>query len=682
MVDPVNVIRCLAADVVQGAKSGHPGAPMGLAPIAHYLFRYAMRYDPKDPKWIARDRFVLSNGHASALMYTMLHLAGFGLTLQDLKNFRQIGSKTPGHPERGETDGVEVTTGPLGQGISNAVGMAAAQKHLSARYKKEGLPDLFSDTFVYCISGDGCLQEGISSETCSLAGTLELGNLVVFWDDNKIQIDGSTDIAFREDVCKRFEAYGWQILSIPKADTAEMEVFEEIIKKAKADNRPTLIRCETVIGFGSAKEGSHHCHGSPLGEDDICAVKAKFGLPPKAKYHVPPEVYADYKTHAEQLALKHVEWRAQWEEYLAGCDKPIAEELVRRFSTGPQTLDGANLKAFVEKMAIRLFADKDKPMATRKLGGIVLNEFAKEFVEIMGGSADLTGSNCTNLSVDSPFTTEHPEGREMHFGVREHGMVAMTNGISAFGGFVPFDATFLVFIGYAIGSVRVAALSHLRSLHVMTHDSIFLGEDGPTHQPVETLAQLRAMPNVYTFRPCDGVECVGAYGKCFIDKESKDAPYVVALSRQNLPSLPGSDAYLTLSRGAYVTREAEKPDMKLILVATGSEVELAINSAVEYEKVFGKGVRVVSAPCVDIFREQDEEYKREVFPDGCGVLSIEASLAFGWEGVLSHEHHGMGGFGASAPASKLAEKFGFTVESVIAHMQRLAKRSVFHPLIL
>ncbi|KAJ2450956.1 Transketolase, partial [Coemansia sp. RSA 2424] len=526
----INTIRVLAADMVQAANSGHPGAPMGCAPMAHVLFTRFLRANPSNSKWLNRDRFVLSNGHGCALQYVLLHLMGYKVTMDDLKNFRQLGSKTPGHPENTHTDGIEVTTGPLGQGISNAVGMAIAERHLAATFNRPGFSVI--DNTVYCIAGDGCLQEGVSSETGSLAGHLQLGNLIVLYDSNGIQIDGSTQLGFTENVLERYAAYGWQTLEVADGDS-DLAGLERAIAEAKAETqRPTLIKVETTIGFGAAKAGTEGVHGAPLGAESLAAVKALFGFDPAHRFSVSDDVYALYAQRAAEGAQGEREWRALLAQY-AEAHPALHAELARR-------IEGRLPDGWAQ--ALPRYTPADKPVATRKLSEAVLNAIAGVVPELIGGSADLTGSNLTRWKGAEDFQAPATglgsyAGRYVRYGVREHGMAAISNGIAAYGASIPFASTFLNFISYAAGATRLSALSHLRVLYIMTHDSIGLGEDGPTHQPIETMAMLRATPNYLSFRPADGNEVSAAYLAAL---QHADRPSVLSLTRQNLPQLEGS----------------------------------------------------------------------------------------------------------------------------------------------
>ncbi len=611
-----------------------------------------MKYDCNDEKWINRDRFVLSNGHACALQYTMLHLCGYDVSKEDLKDFRQLDSKTPGHPECHETCGVEVSTGPLGQGISNAVGMAMARSHMAARYNRKDFP-LF-DHNVYVICGDGCLQEGVSSEACSLAGHLKLGSLIVLYDDNKIQIDGSTDLAFTEDVLKRYEAYGWHT-QIVKDGNHGYEHIREAIRKAKSvTDKPSLIKIQTTIGYGSAKEGTHGVHGAPLGPDDISNLKKKFGMKVDESYVVSSQVAEYYEKASKSGQKKHEAWNNMFENYVSKYPDQ-ASELRRRLAGH-----------FPETMKFPSFEPGHKD-ATRGYSGKVLAAISSSIPEMLCGSADLSPSNKTNnAGWGGDFQAATPAGRYIRFGVREHAMVAISNGLHAYGAnIVPACATFLTFTGYALGAMRVSALSGHQVLFVMTHDSIGLGEDGPTHQPIEHLATLRAMPNMLVFRPCDGNETSGAYK---IALAIRNSPSTFALSRQKVETMKGSAAE-KVSRGAYIIDDCQKPS--LCIVGSGTEVGLCVQ-AKEKLKAAGIQVRVVSMPCWKLYELQPDEYKRSIFPVGVPVLSVEAGSTFGWQ-RYSHGQIGIDRFGKSGPGPAVMDHFGFNVENVCSKAKALMK---------
>jgi transketolase len=646
----VNTIRVLAADVVAKANSGHPGAPMGMAPAAHVLFSQ-LKTNPKNISWINRDRFVLSNGHAVALIYIMLHLYGYPLTIEDLKQFRQLDSKTPGHPES-ETPGIDVTTGPLGQGISNAVGMAIAQANFAATYNKPNYT--ISDNYTYSFFGGGCMMEGVASEACSLAGHLQLGNLIAFYDDNKISIDGATNLAFTEDVTKRLEAYGWEILHIENADSDYDAIAKAIEQAKKSKNKPTCIKLTTTIGYGSLNEGTSGVHGSPLKADDIAQLKKKWGFDPEKSFDVSQDVYDYWKGVAAKGEEANKEWDTLFAAYASEYPEEAAE-INRRLSD--------KLPENWEK-ALPVYTPQDKALASRKMSEIVLGKLEQVVPEIIGGSADLTPSNLTRWSDATDFQPPSLgfgdySGRYIRYGVREHGMGAIMNGIAAFGAnYKAYGGTFLNFVSYAAGAVRLSALSGHPVIWVATHDSIGLGEDGPTHQPIETLAHFRAIPNLMVWRPADGNEVSAAYKAAI---ESTATPSVIALTRQNLPQLEGSSIENAL-KGGYVLQDAA--DAKLILVGTGSEVSLAVDSAKKLAEA-GIPTKVVSLPDFYTFDRQSFEYKKSVFPDGIPAISIEVMTSYGWD-RYAHAHIALNRFGASAPADKLYKKFGFTVEDVVA----------------
>lgn len=645
----VNTIRLLSVDAVAAANSGHPGAPLGLAPAAHAVWQ-KMIFNPKNPKWINRDRFVLSNGHACALLYSLLVLYGYDLTVEDLKQFRQLGSKTPGHPEVLDVPGVEVTTGPLGQGISNAVGIALAQKQFAATYNKSDLT--ISDSYVYTFLGDGCLQEGVASEASSLAGHLQLNNLIAFWDDNHISIDGNTNVAFTEDVLGRYKAYGWNILEVSNGDS-DLESISKIIDEAKkSTNKPTLIRLTTTIGFGSLAQGTHGVHGAPLKSDDIKQLKTKFGFNADESFVIPNEVTELYSKHVKENQSIEQEWNKTLESYKSKYPTEGAE-LERRLSGKlPENWSDSLPK----------YTPSDKPVATRKLSEIVLNAIYPVVPELIGGSADLTGSNLTRTAnaVDfQPPSTQLGDysGRYIRYGVREHGMGAIMNGIAAFGAnYKNYGGTFLNFVSYAAGAVRLSALSHHPVTWVATHDSIGLGEDGPTHQPIETLAHFRAIPNLSVWRPADGNETSAAYKSAI---ESTSTPHIIALTRQNLSQLEGSSIE-NASKGGYTLVKQDKPD--IIIVASGSEVEIAVEAS---KKLSTEGLKagVVSLPDFLTFDKQSQDYRLSVLPDGVPILSVEVMSTFGWS-KYSHEQFGLNRFGASGKAPEIYKLFEFTTDGV------------------
>ncbi|MGL0951006.1 transketolase [Vibrio vulnificus] len=648
-----NAIRALSMDGVQKANSGHPGAPMGMADIAEVLWRGHLNHNPSNPEWADRDRFVLSNGHGSMLIYSLLHLSGYELSIDDLKNFRQLHSKTPGHPEYGYAPGIETTTGPLGQGITNAVGMAMAEKALAAQFNKEG-HDIV-DHFTYVFMGDGCLMEGISHEACSLAGTLGLGKLIAFWDDNGISIDGHVEGWFSDDTPKRFEAYGWHV--IPAVDGHNAEAINAAIEAAKADPRPTLICTKTIIGFGSPnKSGSHDCHGAPLGAEEIAATRKELGWE-HGPFEIPQEVYAEWSAK-EAGAAKEAAWNEKFAAYEAAYPE-LAAEFKRRVN--------GELPAQWEDKANQIIADlqaNPANIASRKASQNVLEAFGKMLPEFMGGSADLAPSNLTMWSGSKSLEASDFSGNYIHYGVREFGMTAIMNGIALHGGFVPYGATFLMFMEYARNAMRMAALMKVQNIQVYTHDSIGLGEDGPTHQPVEQIASLRLTPNMSTWRPCDQVESAVAWKLAI---ERKDGPSALIFSRQNLAQQPRSaEQVADIAKGGYILKDSDgKPE--LILIATGSEVELAVKAA-EQLTAEGKKVRVVSMPATDAFDKQDAAYRESVLPsDVTARIAIEAGIADFWYKYVGFDGRiiGMTTFGESAPADQLFEMFGFTVENVV-----------------
>ncbi|KAM0424588.1 hypothetical protein ACHAPT_010114 [Fusarium lateritium] len=629
----INTIRTLAVDATFHSNSGHPGAPMGMAPVAHVLFNKFMTFNPKNPDWVNRDRFVLSNGHGCMLQYALLHLFGYDLTIDDLKAFRSVDSRTPGHPEAHDTPGIEVTTGPLGQGISNAVGLAIAQAHTGATFNKPGF-DLINN-YTYCFLGDGCLMEGVSSEASSLAGHLQLGNLIAVWDDNKITIDGDTAVAFTEDVPKRYEAYGWQVITVNDGDT-DLEAIEAAIQEAKSvTDKPTLIQLKTTIGFGSLKQGTHGVHGSPLKADDIKQLKEKFGFNPEESFVVPQEVYDLYGKHSSEGAAAEQEWNQLFAKYKEQFPDEHAD-LVRRLT--------GDLPEGWEKH-LPVYSPSDPAIASRKLSETVLSKIEGAIPELFGGSADLTGSNLTRWKEAVDFQPKSTglgdySGRYVRYGVREHAMGAILNGLAAYGTILPYSGTFLNFVSYAAGAVRLSALSRVRTIWVATHDSIGLGEDGPTHQPIETLAHFRALPNTLVWRPADGNETSGAY---YVSLTAKETPSIIALSRQNLPQLEGSTIEKA-AKGGYVLHEVEGAD--ITLVATGSEVSIAVDAVKYLQENHNLKARVVSLPCFEAFDLQDKEYRLSVLPDGIPSLSIEVMSTMGWE-RYTHEQFGINRFGAS-----------------------------------
>ncbi len=654
--DLANAIRALAMDAVQKANSGHPGAPMGMADIAEVLWNDFLRHNPANPGWANRDRFVLSNGHGSMLIYALLHLSGYDLPMSELENFRQLHSKTPGHPEYGYAPGVETTTGPLGQGISNAVGMAIAEKALGAQFNRPG-HDII-DHFTYVFAGDGCLMEGISHEVCSLAGTLGLGKLIVFYDDNGISIDGDVAGWFSDDTPKRFEAYGWQV--IPAVDGHDAEAVLAATQAARAESgRPTLICCRTVIGKGAPnKEGTASTHGAPLGDDEIAATRAAIGWP-HAPFSVPDDVYAGWDAKDKGAAAEQA-WNDAFAAY-RDAHPDLAGELSRRL-TGDLPADfAAQADAYIAQCQ-----QAGEKIASRKASQNALNALGPVLPELLGGSADLAGSNLTLWSGSQGLEAGDASGNYIYYGVREFGMSAIMNGIALHGGFIPYGATFLIFMEYARNAVRMAALMQQRAIFVYTHDSIGLGEDGPTHQPVEQLTALRSTPNLHTWRPCDAVESAVAW-KAAIARN--DGPSALVFSRQGLPHQERSAQQLAdAERGAYVLRDCEgQPDA--ILIATGSEVALAMDAAAALGE---HKVRVVSMPCAELFDAQDAAYRESVLPSDClARVAVEAAHRDYWYKYVGLDGRivAMNSFGESAPAPALFETFGFTVDNVVAAVQ-------------
>lgn len=647
----VNAIRVLSADAIQKAKSGHPGLPLGAAPAAYELWARHMNHNPKNPEWKNRDRFVLSGGHGSMLLYSLLHLFGYGdLSIDDIKNFRQLDSKTPGHPEYGHTVGIEATTGPLGQGMAMAVGMAMAEAHLAAVFNKDGYNVV--DHYTYVLGGDGCMMEGISSECFSLAGTLGLSKLIVLYDSNNISIEGSTDIAFTEDVMKRFEAFGFQTIEVE--DGNDLGAIGAAIEEAKADkNRPSLIKINTLIGYGCpAKQGKASAHGEPLGEDNVAALKENLGWPCKEAFEVPQEVYDYYKELASDRAKAEDEWNKLFAEY---CSKfPEMKEMWDNYYNGYDLSDLFNSEEY--------WAAGDKPEATRNTSGTVLNLIKQHMPNMIGGSADLAPSNKTNMKDAGDFSRDNYAGSNIHFGVREQAMTAITNGIALHGGLRPFAATFFVFSDYTKPMARLSSLMKLPVTYIFTHDSIGVGEDGPTHEPIEQLAALRSLPNFTVFRPCDKVETSAAW---MYAATSKETPTALVLTRQNLPQMPGSSKEAL--KGGYIIDDSSKAVPDAIIIASGSEVSLAVEAKAELAKK-DIDVRVVSMPSMDLFEEQSAEYRESVLPDAVRKrVAVEALSDFGWYRYVGLDGAvvSMKGFGASGPAAELFKKFGLTTEAVV-----------------
>lgn len=655
-----NAIRALSMDAVQQAKSGHPGAPMGMADIAEVLWRDYLKHNPNNPDWADRDRFVLSNGHGSMLIYSLLHLTGYDLSIEDLKQFRQLGSKTPGHPEYGYTPGVETTTGPLGQGVANAVGMALAEKVLAAQFNRDS--HRIVDHYTYAFLGDGCLMEGISHEVCSLAGTLGLGKLIAFYDDNGISIDGEVEGWFTDNTVKRFESYGWQV--IEAVDGHNAEAITQAIEAARSEtDKPTLIICKTVIGFGSPnKQGSESCHGAPLGDDEIAATRKQLGWPHDA-FEIPANVYQQWSAKDKGDAVES-SWNKRWVAY-EQAHPELAKELKRRLN-GELPKDFANtVFDYAQKRQ-----NAPETIATRKASLNVLNEFGPKLPELLGGSADLAGSNLTLWSGAKGITADDASGNYVYYGVREFGMSAIMNGVTLHGGFKAYGATFLMFMEYARNAVRMAALMKQPSVFVYTHDSIGLGEDGPTHQPVEQLASLRQTPNLQCWRPCDPVEAAVAWGAAI---QSSKTPSALVFSRQGMQQQARNEEQLAnIVRGGYILKDCESTP-EIIFIATGSEVDLAVEA---YEQLTeeGRQVRVVSMPSTNVFDIQSPEYKESVLPANVTRrVAIEAGITDFWLKYvgLNGDVIGMTTFGESAPAGDLYKHFGITTENAVAVAKRL-----------
>ena len=646
----IDTIRVLSADMVQKANSGHPGLPMGAAPIAYTLWGKYLKHNPTNPKWIDRDRFVLSAGHGSALLYSLLHLFGYGLTIDDLMQFRQSGSKTPGHPEHGHTIGVEATTGPLGQGIANGVGMAMAEAHLANKFNRPQMNIV--DHYTYVLCGDGCMMEGISYEAASLAGTLALGKLILLYDSNSITIEGSTSIAFKEDVAKRFVAFNWQVIKVE--DGNDTNAIGNAIELAKADtHKPSLIVVTTQIGYGcSAKQGKASAHGEPLGAENIASTKACFGFPEDESFFVSEDVKNHMDSFKENAKKKEKNWNSLWDSY--SKEYP---ELAKEFDLWN------NYNSLLEKLDSEEFWNSDdKANATRSISGDILNRVAEIFPNLIGGSADLAPSTKTLMKGRGDFSASDRSGSNLHFGVREHAMAGIANGMSLHGGLIPYISTFFVFSDYMKPSIRLAAIMGLPVIYVFTHDSIGVGEDGPTHQPIEQLACLRSIPNINVFRPADSKETIAGWVMAL---KEKNTPTALILTRQNLPQYneTGNNAL----KGGYVLFDSQNKKPEIILMASGSEVQLVYQAGLMLKEK-GIAVRVVSMPCLDMFESQTEEYKESVLPKSVRArVAVEAASSFGW-----HKYVGMDGkiisidhFGASAPAEILFREYGFTVENVV-----------------
>lgn len=653
----VNAIRILAAEMIQKAKSGHPGLPMGCAPAAYELWGRHMSHNPKNPQWLNRDRFILSAGHGSAMLYSLLHLFGYGLTMEDLKSFRQLDSLTPGHPEYGHTVGVEATTGPLGSGMGMAVGMAIAEAHLAEKFNKPGYP--VYDHYTFALGGDGCMMEGISSEAFSLAGTLGLSKLIVIYDSNKISIEGSTDTSFTENVQKRMEAFGFQTIDV--ADGTNLEAIGSAIEEAKADKKhPSFITIHTQIGYGCpAKQGKASAHGEPLGEENLQAARETLGWT-SAPFTVPEEVYADYAAKAARGQEAEDKWNVMFAEWQKKF--PDAAALHDKF------YDKDAVKALLEDEAF--WAPGEKPAASRALSGNIINRLKDIVPGLMGGSADLAPSNKTEMKGEGFFSREDRSGRNLHFGVREMAMGAIANGMALHGGITAYAATFFVFSDYLKPMMRMAALMKLPVTYVLTHDSIGVGEDGPTHEPIEQLAMLRSMPNMQVFRPADAVETAAGWYHAVADTS---CPTALVLTRQNMEPVPSSKEGAL--RGGYVLADSNKPVPEGIIIATGSEVALALQ-AKELLAKEGRDIRVVSMPCMELFQQQSDEYREQVLPKAVRArVAVEAGSDFGWGRYIGLDGAAvcMSSFGASAPAAVLFEKFGFTKENVADAMRGLLK---------
>lgn len=647
----INTLRFLSADAVQKANSGHPGLPMGGAAMAFTIWTRHLRHNPRNPKWMGRDRFILSGGHGSMLLYSLLHLTGYDVSLDDIKNFRQFGSITPGHPEYGLTPGVEVTTGPLGQGFAQGVGMAIAQAHLAAEFNKPGHELIQS--YIYAIVTDGDLMEGVASEAASMAGHLSLGHLIYLYDDNHISIDGSTEIAFTEDRAMRFEAYGWHVQKV--ADGNDVEAIDAAIKAAKNDPRPSIIMCRTTIGYGSPKkQGTSKAHGEPLGDEELNAAKQNLGWPVEPRFLIPDDVLAFFRKAVDQGREREYDWKMKFDAYKR-LHPALGAELTRRLAG--QLPDGWDVE-------LPKFPADPKGMATRASSGKIINALAPILPELNGGSADLAPSNNTMIDGSPAFQKESPEGRNFHFGVREHAMGAVLNGMTLFGGNIAYGGTFLIFSDYMKPALRIAAISHIPTIFIFTHDSVGLGEDGPTHQPIEQLSALRAIPYMTTIRPADANEVREAWKVAI---SHRHGPTSLALTRQAVPTYEQPEGE-TVSKGAYVLKDFGTPEV--ILMASGSEVSLIMDAAQKLHDE-GTGVRVVSFPSWELFEKQDEAYKESVLPKNIQArLAVEAAASLGWEryakSVLGIDH-----YGASAPYKIIFEKFGFTVENVVAKAKAL-----------
>ncbi|AAK78920.1 transketolase [Clostridium acetobutylicum] len=654
----INTIRILSAEAIQKANSGHPGTPLGAAPVAYTLWSKYLKHNPSNPKWVNRDRFILSAGHASMLLYSLLHLFGYKISIDDLKNFRQWESITPGHPEYGVTPGVEISTGPLGQGIANGVGMAIAEAHLASKFNKQGFDIV--DHYTYVLSGDGCMMEGIASEAASFAGTLGLSKLIVIYDDNDISIEGNTDIAFKENVGERFKAYDWNVINVE--DGTDVSSLSKAIEKAKQQNdKPSIIIAKTVIGFGSPNQGTAGVHGSPLGETGVSGLKKNLNWNYEEEFYVPEEV----KEHIKKLQKTFEENESNWNELL----NKYKEKYPDLFDEFNAWMNG---EVKVKLDEIDAFKELEKPMATRDSSGKALNIIANVVPNLIGGSADLAPSNKTYMNDKGDFSSDDRSGSNLHFGVREHAMAAIANGVSAHGGLKIFVSTFFVFSDYMKGAMRMSALMNLPVVYVLTHDSIGVGEDGPTHEPIEQLAALRSIPNLTVLRPCDSKETVEAW-KYALERE--DGPTALVLTRQKLPLY--NETGKGLLKGAYTLKDSKKDVPDMLLMASGSEVELVYEAQ---EELLNKGIdsRVISVPSFELFDKQDKAYKESVMPSSVRArVAVEAASSFGW-----HKYTGIDGeiisidhFGASAPAETLFEVFGFTKENVIKTSEEVLKNN-------
>ena len=643
--ETVNAIRVLSAEAIQKANSGHPGLPLGSAPIGYTIFADFLKFNPKDPKWDDRDRFILSAGHGSMLNYSLLYLFGYDISKEDLMNFRQLGYKTPGHPEYGHTPGIETTTGPLGQGIANAVGMAVAEAHLAATFNREGFPIV--DHYTYALCGDGCLEEGISYEACSFAGTHKLGKLILFYDDNDITIEGDTDITFKEDIAMRFKAQGWQVLKVDDAN--DLDLLKRTVRKAKADTeRPSIIICKTVIGYGSPLAGSHECHGAPLGVENLKKLKENLGWTCEP-FEVPAEVAEHCSAIARRGVTRQGRWKRMFKEYEAQYPDLAAKYKLYMSGELPDLKNDADLFEF------------SKPDATRNTSFTVLNKLADRIPNLIGGSADLAPSNKSNMKKREDFTAENKAGSNMHFGIREHAMAAIANGMQLHGGLRAYCATFFIFSDYMKHAMRLSALMHQPVTYILTHDSIGVGEDGPTHEPVEQLIALRSIPNMKVYRPADGKETTAAW----ISALTGNSPTCLVLTRQNLPQYENSG--LEALKGGYILADSDKKVPDVLLIASGSEVEQCMQ-AKEILKTKGVDARVVSMPCMEEFEKQPIAYRESVIPPEVKArVCVEAGSPYSWYKYAGDcgEIIGMTTFGASGPANKLFEMFGFTADNVV-----------------